>query len=134
MTLYLILGQREIVDSVIIKDIEKVLIQKKSFETNHNVRLLLDNNEYVKDMTAILKGNWESEKSKIQEALNEQMENVNALQKNIESEANPDVRQLILVKCREEQRILSQKLNNLTGMEQRSLYNFSMISRICYLK
>ena len=83
MSILIINEQKESVHENIIKDIESQIVQRKSKETEARIRLLLDNQDYIKEMTSILKGNWENNSEELKEQILDSMRSVDDLQKKI---------------------------------------------------
>ena len=60
MSLLLILEQKEIIQENIIEDMKNQLVDRKRLETQVEIKLLITNENYIKQITGILKDNWEN--------------------------------------------------------------------------
>lgn len=73
--------------------------------------------EWIAEMTEVMNGSWESEGQKINNAVNDALRNVDRLQEYIRNETDVQKRDLLIMKCKEEQDRLNIAISNLGNME-----------------
>ena len=97
-------------------------MERKVYEKNSNVKLLLNNPEHATAMTEALQKAWETEDERIQKEIAQRVEEIKQVQESIRNEADPQKKKALFTLCMQAQSSLNEQCDNLTGMEQQALY------------
>jgi transcriptional regulator with GAF, ATPase, and Fis domain len=111
------LQQKETICPEIVADINKTITQRKALEKHPEVKLLHEHEGWIEELGEVLRGSWKSAGEKVQEQCEERLAALDKLQDFVRNEKNLEKRELLIMKCKEEQEKLDISVSNLKGME-----------------